>query len=582
MDEHITQEMLGKPSNRSRNLAIVIGVGVGLIIAAAALILIDPFGWDLLGLGPKDVAAQAMPPDLLFYAHLDMKNFDCEELNAVVFAFSDEAEQEGECVLDTWIEELDQSLQEELDLSYREDIEPWLGRNIGFGMREFSLGTFGELEQAHLILAVESRDADAAEAFLDRLLEAWSEDALEPYAEDVYQDVRLFSIQLDNPNDLPLVFGRSGDVILFGAGSEIVQAAIDAQASESLGDDQQYREITRELSPDSLVTFYIDLPRYVDMAANMAEGLYGMSPGMTSLDAVQAYGGTAGGISLAEVGIQMDVVYRLDRENLTEVQLTALDQVGQSPTMDAELPESTYLYYAGRRLDLAWQTLRSALEQTTSSEDIDESMEMFAGTFGFNPATELFPRLDGEWAFVLVPSSSGLIAEELDVLLGFAFLAQTSDVQGLQEILTDLQIPPSEMGFVGLEPADVDNMMLYNLVQPFVGGTVLTFGTGEGHFLLGSSAQTLQGLFEEGPSLASSPRYQGVWKAFPRGTAPVFYFDMQGLLGQIREGLDEFTRESFEEDVGQVLEPIQFLAVGVPPAKGETLKVSMIMFLDKE
>lgn len=582
MDEQGSQEVLGRPINRTRNLAIIIGVVVGLVIAAAALILIDPFGWNLFGLGPKDVAAQAMPPDLILYAHLDMMDFDCEELNAVVYAFSDEADQEAECVLDSWIDEVDQSLQEELNLSFKEDIEPWLGRNIGLGMREFTLGTFGDLEQAHVILAVESRDDDAAEAFLKRLLDAWSEDALEPYAEDVYKGVRLFSIQLGNADELPLVFGRSDDVLLFGAGPEIVQAAIDAQGSESLGDDPQYQEITRELAPESLVTFYMDLPRYMDMAAEVAEGFYGMNPEMFSLNSIQTFTSTAGGISLEDVGVQMDIVYRLDAEKLTPEQREVLDQIGQAPTMDAALPETTYLYYAGRRLDLAWQNLRSTLEQTTPSEDIDESMEMFASTIGFNPALDLFPRLDGEWAFVLVPSSSGLLAEELDVSIGFAFLAQSSDIQGLQESLTDLQIPPSEMSFMSLEPADVGNMMLYNLVQSFAGGTVLTFGTGEEHFLLGSSVETLKALFEEGPSLDASARYQRVWNAFPRGTTPVFYFDMEGLLGQIREGLDEFDRESFDEEVGQVLAPIQFLAVGMPPAKGETFKVSMILFITKE
>jgi hypothetical protein len=582
MDEQSPMNELAKPVHRTRNIAILIGVVIGLVLSVAALILIDPFGWDLLGLGPRDKAAQAMPADILFYSHLDMMNLDCETLDPIARAFSENLDDETDCVLDTWVEEVDQSMQEGLGLSFEEDVEPWLGRDIGLGMREFSLGDYGELEQAQIIAAVESRNVKAADAFLEKLRNAIAEEIQEPIAEDIYEGVRLFSVDVESGLETPLVFGRSGDVMLFGLGSEIVQAAIDAQGGVSLGDKTQYLEVTRELLPEALLTFYVDMTQYLDVAAEMAKSVYGSDLALFSLEGMDAYQGSAGSLTIVDAGIQMDIVYILDEEKLTETQQAAMASMGQAPTMGASLPQSAYLYYAGRGLDLAWQKLRETLDQASSVEEVDEAMEIFASTFGFNPDKDLFPKLDGEWAFVVLPSSTGVLAEQLDVSLGFAFLAQTSDPQGLESTLSGLEIPPAEMGYVQLEPVESAEMTLYNLVQSFVGDSLLTFGTGKGHFLIGTSTQTLESLFEEGPSLAESERYRSVWREFPAGTAPVFYFDLEGIFGQIREGLDEFDRETFDEEIGQAFGAIQFFAVGVPPAPGDAIKVSMILFVDTE
>jgi hypothetical protein len=582
MSELSPENESGEPVRRTRNIAILIGVVIGLILSAVALVLIDPFGWDLLGLGPRDKAAQAMPQDVLFYGHLDMMNLDCERLTAIARAFSEELDEETECVLDTWIDEIEQSVQEDIELSFEEDVQPWLGRNVGLGVRNFSLDTYGGVEDAQVILAVESRDAKKADDFLDLMKDSMTKDTQEPLAEDVYQGVRLFSVDVESDIENALVFGRSDDVLLFGSGAEVVQAAIDAQGGESLGDKTQYLDVTRELSPESIFTFYIDLAEYVDMAMGMAESLYGMDTSLLSFERMNAYQGSAGGLSIVEAGIQMDVVYILNEDELSEAQRSMMSSVGQAPTMDAMMPETTYLFYAGRGIDVAWQNLRDTLDQASSVEEVDESMELFASTFGFNPDTELFPKLDGEWTFVITPSSRGILADQLNVSLGFAFLAQTSDPQGLQSAFSDLEIPPSEMGFVQLEPVENSEMTLYNLVQPFVGDSILTFGAGEEHFLLGSSTQTLESFFEAGPSLAGSERYQSVWREFPTQTAPVIYLDVEGMLGQIREGMDEFDRQMFDEEIGQALGAVRFFAVGVPPSQGDAVKVSMILFVETE
>ena len=98
MNEHPSEEPTSP--DRTRTFMIAAGVTAGLVIALVALLLIDPFGWDVFGLKRAEVAAQAIPTDVAIYLSLDLGNIICEDLNPIVWAFSDEFKEEGKCAID--------------------------------------------------------------------------------------------------------------------------------------------------------------------------------------------------------------------------------------------------------------------------------------------------------------------------------------------------------------------------------------------------------------------------------------------------------------------------------------------------
>ncbi len=110
MNEHPSEEPTSP--NRRRNLLIAAGVAAGLVIALLALLVIDPFGWNIFGPKRVEIAAQAIPTDVAIYLGFDLGNITCEDLNPIVWAFSNELKDEGKCAIDELFISLDEGMQE--------------------------------------------------------------------------------------------------------------------------------------------------------------------------------------------------------------------------------------------------------------------------------------------------------------------------------------------------------------------------------------------------------------------------------------------------------------------------------------
>ena len=117
--------------------AVIVGlVLLGLVLLAAAVLLIDPFGWNLLdkASGLRDEAASAMPPDTALYAEIDLINSDEETITEFSQPFVEALAEPGVEDLGGGIERLDEMLVAEIGLTLREDVMPWLGRSVGLGL----------------------------------------------------------------------------------------------------------------------------------------------------------------------------------------------------------------------------------------------------------------------------------------------------------------------------------------------------------------------------------------------------------------------------------------------------------------
>ena len=101
-------------------------------------------------------------------------------------------------------------------------------------------------------------------------------------------------------------------------------------------------------------------------------------------------------------------------ESLTEEQQALIDAQSDDLKTAEFLPESTYVFLVGQRLDLMWQSGLDSLSNSGVNEgDFDEAMDLFDDMFGFNPSDDLMPLLDGEFSLAIIDSDEGLIAQEL-------------------------------------------------------------------------------------------------------------------------------------------------------------------------
>ena len=131
---------------------------------------------------------------------------------------------------------IEQSAAEEGDqVNFAQDIEPWLGDEVGVFFTNFADDSDGAV-------VIESTDNDAAQAFLDKAAEQGS----------TTEDVGGHQVQVEPDGD---VSGIAGDFVISGSKTGF-QAAADAESGDSLGDSDEFKDSIDDLPDDSLGTLY--------------------------------------------------------------------------------------------------------------------------------------------------------------------------------------------------------------------------------------------------------------------------------------------------------------------------------------
>jgi hypothetical protein len=579
MNEHPSEEPASP--DRTRTLMIVAGVATVLVIVLLALLLIDPFGWNVFGLKRAETAAQAIPTDVAIYLSLDLGNITCEDLNPIVWAFSGEFKEEGKCAIDELFSSLDEDIPESWGLTFTDDVKPWIGESIAMGLGDLDLDAYGGLNDAEIMFAIEVSDPAAADEFLHKMMGAMAEETGERFLEETYLDATLYYVDAQKAPE-QYTFSRSGDLLIFGMGKSDVMAAIDAQQNESLADSSAFQDTIAELPSGRMLTIYMDSGGIFDMLSSLFESV-GEAETLETLGA--SFGPThyeAAGVYIVDAGIRVDLAFVLDPDDVDEETLTAYQDAGKRPQTETLMPEGSLVYHVGAGINQAMENLQANLVSMEGAEDITEALMLFEMTFGFDPFVDFFGKFDGEWAFGIVPSEEGILAEGLGVPLDFVFLAETSDPEGLQDVAARLGflIEMFEIGMV--ETLEFEKTTLYELIDMTIGESLLTYGMGEGYFVLGSSTSSLNELFAGGPSLADSERYNQVWKEFPKDMSPVTFVDIRGLTAAIEGSIPSTIQESFEQEGELYTNPITYFAIAGTQMEDGVARATMILFIEKE
>ena len=569
------------PAPRPSRRGIFIGVGVALaglacicVVAAVIFAVLDPFGWIARLFGGGAGAATAMPPDVPLYIGVDLARARSEEVDRLIATF---AEATGSTLhdLDTVIEEADDTMQAEIGMTITEDVLPWIGQYAGIGLSDLQMNEFSGLERADWVIAIEVRDRGGADAFLERLREALADEQGADFEESEYEGVTLYEFVSGSTGEGALA--RSGSYVLIGSSAEALRTSIDAQRGESLADTDAFRETSSRLPSDAILTAFVDVEEFAGLAQEATDTSMPVSP----LWGLQAGGltGMGASASVIDVGVRFNGSILYDPEVMTETQLEAFEAGIDPLTIDRRFPEDTFFFLATRGLSTGWRDFEDNFAEDEAYADLAESIRLLEDQIGIDLGDDLFAYLDGEIALGLGPSSEGLLPEMLEIRLGSLVLAETTQEEALRttiEILTD-QIPESE-GLTVLQTT-VGGVEAYQLADPFQQTTALVYGVGEGSLFIATGTDLVEAAFAGGASLADDETYRATWASFPSGQIPTFYLDLEGLLGQIREGQAGFSLDDFNDST-DFLSPIRVIGAAASLARDYTAQSTIVVFIE--
>ena len=573
-----------EPTRRSRSAELSrrspwLWAGLGaLALVVVAVILALALGLPARLLGGLDAAAAAMPADTPIYLGVNLLQATPDKLDRIVRPVMAEvrdasANGVGE-FRDTagMLAELDKSLDEAYGFTFSGDIQPWLGQYLGFGITGDLMSSLGlDPQEAGVILAVEARDRKAADAFLGKLRLGLVEKTDQQVAEQDYQGVTIYTHEVNR-----LAFARSGSLVLFASRLEDVQAAIDAQRGDSLGDQADFKAIARQLPRERFLTMFVDGEGYQRMLSEAMPtgiGVTGLAQFSTQM---QAFGSIAASLAVVDEGLQMDALALYDIEKISDTQRAALQNAGQASRIAEVMPADTLLLFAGQGLKDIMQINRETLGSQIGA-DYDEAMLMLSAEIGFNLDTDLLAYLEGEYGLALVPEPDSIFAQ-MGVPLGVIFASRIGDHEALESTIQKFNSYVSRQGAT-VKQSDVGEDHVYTLGDPFAGDMV-AFGLSQDHLAIGLTSERIENVFNPAETLADDSAYREAWTHFSRDAIPFFYLKLPDLLEALRGGMVGQELESFNQSIA-VLKPVSLLAMVTSPVKNNQVHSTLIVFIEK-
>lgn len=196
--------------------------------------------------GPDPIALA--PADAPFYAEVVVRPQGTlgDDLKSAVSKVSGE-DDPGQAIID----EINESLAEDSDLTYEDDIQPWLGSRAGIFVSGFQMDT----QEPDAAAVIATTDADAAQSFVDSSLEAEGAETTDESYEGV--DYKLDS-------DDGTAIGIDQDFLVIGT-EQGFQDAVDAGAGDSLADNSDATAALDAAPDNSVFSVYADAQAVGDL-----------------------------------------------------------------------------------------------------------------------------------------------------------------------------------------------------------------------------------------------------------------------------------------------------------------------------
>ena len=516
--------------NRLTNLVgFIIGLG---LVAGGAFAYINS---NTATVAPtSQVSAEAMPPNTLFYATVDIFNLlDPAKLTRIARAFAPfyqqsditaSTEEEAIATIDSQFAEL--------GLTFRTDIQPWIGRSVGAGILDFELQD-EELVPTDYVIAAEIRDQTEAAAFLTKLIANYpaAYDG-KPLEQQLYQDVAML---VESSADPPFAISQSETLMLIASDAVLLQQAIDAQQGASLFTQFGYTAAVAKLPAERPITVYVAGSAFGRILTEFSASLdsIGLSDAMriaaqTRLQqlhdslperAIGAIVGVAGTLGLGDEGLQFDVASVYDAETISAEQKSLLQK--EPPPLQAGLmPQDTVFYLSSGGLAQLWETNRNLLLGVDSDDDAEDAMLLMEQQTGFNLERDFISQLTGGMALGVYPASDGLFAMMNGTQTGMVLTQDVADGAAIAQ-------PVDQIGsaLTGLLAVPVKQVEDYYSVA-FLGTELAAYGVVDNGFVFSTHSENLR---QPPQILSGSAEFQEAMLAIPANMTLTGWLSVDGL-----------------------------------------------------
>jgi hypothetical protein len=534
-------------------------------LVAAALIYFYVIG----GFGGNPIPALA-PADSVLIMSVDLLKLQSSDVRDIAQVFQDLAG------VDTgldMIETLDESMYSEMNMTFTDDVLPWIGQYAGLIVYDYDPNSY-DVPEISFVVSV--RNKSKADAFIEDLV---------PYLEDSsydrYESVERDGVTFYSSQSGDMTIARSGSQIFFGTSQAAIRNSIGLKKTDSLAGTDGYKKAIAALPKGQLATMYVDgrnFQKYFDFLWDDSGLSYSLNIYGTDLFNFKHIAGVALGISTSKDGLRLDYATALNPDKLSASQLEALNIKYSRSNIENMVPEDTFVFSALKSSKGPGYLLeRGGL---LDNPDIQESLDLLEREYDFS-LQDFLDSLSGEYGLAISPARDGIMAES-DINVGITFIAGITDQSNLTDMILDFL--DTNLGYVDEYSVESVTYGKYDLQGLIIDefdyrDPTVVFGEDNGYFILGTSPANLNDSLGGTRSLADSAKYRQTWKAFSSGSIPVLYVDLVALVDLIYAN-DPYAFEYDMPGVPNNIDKVPVFAISRNKASKYVPSTSIMLFVD--
>ena len=532
------------PTGRTLSSSVIAGVVLVAVIAAAVVGTViwrnrqgDPFA-----------SARSVPAGMDIVVTFDaLALSDSEKLQAFVDAFGEPMVEAGfiDEYPDDLVAAIDDAIDDETGFTLSDDVFTWIGRSMSIAMSvpDMDLQS-AEVESFDLLISVDVRNQEEAEAFVDKALDAMADEDIEVAAAQI-GGMPGYLWEAEEDEDVRAGLVLTDDTLLVGIEDTIVDAIEARDAGLSIAEDKAFQDTMGRLPGDTMMSVYV-APSLLDGLQDLAE---------QAAVALDVEAGAGIDEPLGSMGVGMTLVDEGVRINY--VMTNAEEQVDPVPDLSAlaGLPDDTIGFFS---VDAADAGIAEAIEALRDGEIPLDEVSRELGV----DIVELLESFNGSATFAVTETRRSFIAETSDVPIGLVGALGLSDAGPMEDLLDMLEDMAREQsleldrdGGVTTVGAEGQDFVSYSLTDD-----LFVVGTGRG--LVSDVANG------EGGDLLESDLYKEL-DAAVLGDGLIGYVDIERIIDLVPLTRDEEA----------VFDPIRGLGVG-GSVSGDISELEVLLLVD--
>lgn len=503
-----------------------------------------------LGLAPPQQVAKMLPVDTQFYMVTNPNVQNLPGYQNLKGLYLDNPE------IQALLDEFESEVSGETDITFEENIKPWLGNEIAVAVTDLS-DAITASDPLSLVLAAQTANEEASNEFINKLL-ARAAEVDQPFSDAIYQDVTLH-IQENQFSREKLLLTTFNKFVVFSNSESLVKEMIDrAQGNNrapALKDNDLFQKITNDLPTEALLTLYVVTSNLLDdiLAGSAVELPVEQVRNMEAFEAL----GVAG--TLQSNGIQFDLVMAYDLEKMSDQNKALLRQPASPNQILSEIPADAIFVYNINNLNNFWKQARQGLE---TNPDFSETLQAFEQEVEIDIDNDIFSWMTGEFALVLLEVDP---PNEFTPPLGGFYLIGTDDVDGARSHVEKVM---SVMENQGTFPTPLETQTIggieMKVFTDFDGAVQGGYGFHNSYFLLAYLEDSIMAAASaaENP-LVNSNNFKAVQNYLPRSNYGYMYVDLEHGRRLMESQLGDPERADYNKNVRPFLEPLHAIGVSV-------------------